>query len=223
MQNWKKAIVFGSIGIGAALVVTRRRPLGMAFAATGLAVLASEYPEKFEAVWENAPEYLQKGMQIFSTLQKMGEGFAEEAERRSVSAWRELRSPRQLCAPARMPPAGIPCSLRLHSIPNCLRASGLSRSGVHCGYHTMLTVALPTPGIRSRRCCECRAWAMPRSTSCGIRNGRPSGSVPMRASNWELSEVLRQLLRAVGAQIAPGADAPPFRFLGKTFSHFFQR
>jgi hypothetical protein len=43
-------------------------------------------------VWENAPEYLQKGMQIFSTLQKMGEGFAEEAERRSVSAWRDLRS-----------------------------------------------------------------------------------------------------------------------------------
>ena len=74
------------------LIVTGRRPLGMAFAAGGLAVLASEYPEKFEAVWENAPEYLQKGMQIFATLQKLGEGFAEEAERRSVSAWREVRS-----------------------------------------------------------------------------------------------------------------------------------
>ena len=70
MQSWKKVIVFGSIGVGAALVIARRRPLGMAFAAAGLAVLASEYPEKFEAVWENAPEYLQKGMQIFSTLQK---------------------------------------------------------------------------------------------------------------------------------------------------------
>jgi hypothetical protein len=92
MQSWKKVIVFGSIGVGAALVIARRRPLGMAFAAAGLAVLASEYPEKFEAVWENAPEYLQKGMQIFSTLQKMGEGFAEEAERRSVSAWRDLRA-----------------------------------------------------------------------------------------------------------------------------------
>jgi hypothetical protein len=92
MQNWKKAIVFTTIGVGTALVITRRRPLGMAFAAAGLAVLASEYPEKFEAVWENAPEYLQKGMQIFSTLQKMGEGFAEEAERRSVSAWRDMRA-----------------------------------------------------------------------------------------------------------------------------------
>ena len=92
MQSWKKAVVFGSIGAGAMLIVAGRRPLGMAFAAGGLAVLASEYPEKFEAVWENAPDYLQKGMQIFSTLQKLGEGFAEEAERRSVSAWREARS-----------------------------------------------------------------------------------------------------------------------------------
>jgi hypothetical protein len=91
MQSWKKAIVLGSIGVGAMLIITRRRPLGMAFTAAGLAVLASEYPEKFEAVWESAPEYLQKGMQIFSTLQKLGEGFAEEAERRSVTAWRDVR------------------------------------------------------------------------------------------------------------------------------------
>ena len=92
MESWKKAVVAGSIGIGAVLIARGRRPLGMAFAAAGLAMLASEYPEKFEAVWENAPDYLQKGLQIFSTLQKMGEGFAEEAERRSVHAWRQVRS-----------------------------------------------------------------------------------------------------------------------------------
>jgi len=92
MQNWKKAFVFGSIGAGAVLIFTGRRPVGMACAAAGLAVLASEYPEKFEAVWESAPDYLRKGMQIFATLQKVGEGFAEEAERRSVSAWRNVRS-----------------------------------------------------------------------------------------------------------------------------------
>ena len=92
MQNWKKAVVYGSIGAGAVLILTGRRPVGMAFAAAGLAVLASEYPEKFEAVWDNAPDYLQKGIQIFGTLQKLGEGFAEEAERRSVSAWRDVKS-----------------------------------------------------------------------------------------------------------------------------------
>ena len=92
MQNWKKALVFGSIGAGAVLIITGRRPAGMACAAAGLAVLASEYPERFEAVWENAPDYLQKGMQIFGTLQKLGENFAEEAERRSVNTWRTIRS-----------------------------------------------------------------------------------------------------------------------------------
>jgi hypothetical protein len=92
MQNWKKAVVFGSIGAGAVLILTGRRPAGMACAAAGLAVLASEYPEKFEAAWESAPDYLQKGMQIFATLRKIGEGFAEEAECRSVSAWRNVRS-----------------------------------------------------------------------------------------------------------------------------------
>lgn len=92
MQGWKRALVFGTLGTGAALILTGRRSAGMAVAAGGLAVLASEYPEKFEAVWENAPDYLQKGMQIFSTLQKLGEGFAEQAERRSVSAWRDIRS-----------------------------------------------------------------------------------------------------------------------------------
>jgi hypothetical protein len=92
MQGWKRAVVFGSIGVGAAFIIFGRRPLGMAFAAGGLAVLASEYPEKFEDIWENAPDYLNKGIQIFGTLQKLGEGFAEEAERRSVRAWRQVRS-----------------------------------------------------------------------------------------------------------------------------------
>jgi hypothetical protein len=92
MQSWKKAVIFGSIGAGAMLIINGRRPLGTAFTAAGLAVLASEYPEKFEALYENAPEYLQKGIQIFSTLQKLGEGFAEEVERGSVSPWRQVRS-----------------------------------------------------------------------------------------------------------------------------------
>lgn len=90
MENWKKAVVFGSIGAGALLMLTRRRPLGMALAAGGLAVLASEYPEKFEGVLENAPDYLHKGMEILASLKKVGEGFAEEAERRSVNAWRDM-------------------------------------------------------------------------------------------------------------------------------------
>ena len=86
MENWKKAVVFGSIGAGALLILAGRRPLGMMLAAGGLAVLASEYPEQFEGFWENAPDYLSRGREVFATLKKVGEGFAEEAERRSVNA-----------------------------------------------------------------------------------------------------------------------------------------
>jgi len=92
MQNWKKAVVFGSIGAGAVLLISGRRPIGMAFAAAGLAVLASEYPEKFEAVFEDAPDYLQKGMHILSKVQKLTQGLAEQAEQQGVKAWREVRS-----------------------------------------------------------------------------------------------------------------------------------
>ena len=92
MQNWKKAVVFGSIGAGAVLALTGRRAAGMAVAAGGLALLASEYPERFEGIWENAPDYLQKGMQIFATLQKVGGDFVEESERRSVNAWRDMQA-----------------------------------------------------------------------------------------------------------------------------------
>jgi hypothetical protein len=92
MQNWKKAVVFGSIGAGAMLILSGRRSVGMAVAAGGLAVLASEYPEKFEGIWENAPDYLHKGMEIFATLQKVGADFAEDAERHSANAWRDMHA-----------------------------------------------------------------------------------------------------------------------------------
>jgi hypothetical protein len=92
MQNWKKVVVFGSIGAGAMLILIGRRTVGMAVAAGGLAVLASEYPEKFEGIWENAPDYLHRGMEIFATLQKVGADFAEDAERRSVNAWRDMEA-----------------------------------------------------------------------------------------------------------------------------------
>jgi hypothetical protein len=91
MQNWKKAVVFGSLGAGAVLFATGRRPVGIALAAGGLALLASEYPEKFEAVWENAPDYVNKATQIFAVISKVSERFAEQAERRSVESWNRMR------------------------------------------------------------------------------------------------------------------------------------
>ena len=52
MQNWKKAIVFGSIGVGAALVFTRRRP------GTGrLVILSGATASRSEAVAESKDPY----------------------------------------------------------------------------------------------------------------------------------------------------------------------
>ena len=92
MQSWKKVAVFGAVGVGAALLLTGRRPLGLAFAAGGLALLASEYPEKFEGLLEDAPDYLNKGMEILVTLKKVGEDFADNAERRSRNALRDMEA-----------------------------------------------------------------------------------------------------------------------------------
>jgi hypothetical protein len=60
--------------------------------AGGLALLASEYPEKFEGLLEDAPDYLNKGMEILATMKKVGEGFVDDAERRSVNAWRDMNA-----------------------------------------------------------------------------------------------------------------------------------
>lgn len=90
MQNWKKALVYGAVGAGAVLALTGRRKVGIASIAGGLALLASEYPERFEAIWENAPEYVDRASQIFAALSRMSEKFAEDAERRSVDAYEQV-------------------------------------------------------------------------------------------------------------------------------------
>lgn len=91
MVNWKKAVVIGSVTAGALLLIKGRRPAGAALATVGLVVLASEYPEQFEHVWDNAPDYISRGAQIFSTVQKVAERFADEVQRGGVAgALREI-------------------------------------------------------------------------------------------------------------------------------------
>ena len=84
MQNWKKVLALGFVGGGATLAFSGRRSLGIASVAGGLALLASEYPEQFEAIWEKAPEYVHRAGEIFATLSHLSEKFAEEAKRRGV-------------------------------------------------------------------------------------------------------------------------------------------
>lgn len=91
MQNWKKILVCTAVGGGTLLALSGRRNLGIASIAGGLALLASEYPERFESVWENAPEYVNRASQILAALSRVSEKFAEDAERRSVDGYQQFR------------------------------------------------------------------------------------------------------------------------------------
>jgi len=92
MKTWKRAVVAGSLGAGALLVITGKRPAGLAAATVGLAILASEYPESFERIWEHAPDYVTRGIQIFQTLSQITERFAEQASHHGIEgAWGEVR------------------------------------------------------------------------------------------------------------------------------------
>ncbi len=87
MQNWKRALIFGSFGAGAFFLITGRRSAGIVLATVGAAALASEYPEKVEALWRNAPYYLEKGNQLVSLMAQVGEQI-------SRGDWREIISQR---------------------------------------------------------------------------------------------------------------------------------
>ncbi len=91
MKNWKKAVTIGSLGAGAFLLITGKRPAGLAATTVGLALLASEYPEKFETVWEYAPDYINRGVQIFQTLTQLAERFAERVPREVERSWNRTR------------------------------------------------------------------------------------------------------------------------------------
>ncbi len=92
MKNWKRAVIIGSLGAGGVLLITGKRPAGIAAATVGLAMLASEYPDKFEAIWEHAPDYVTRGIQIFQTLSQIAERFAEQATHHGIEgAWSEVR------------------------------------------------------------------------------------------------------------------------------------
>src|SRR5271155_6054759 len=68
MEAWKKAVVAGSIGAATVLFLKKKYPAGVLATGVGLAVVASEFPEKFEKVRRGLPGY------FFPGLQGMGMG-----------------------------------------------------------------------------------------------------------------------------------------------------
>ena len=90
MESWKKAVIAGSAGAAAILLVKGRRPAGVLAAGVGLAVLASEYPEKFARIREEIPSYVQQGTRFVDMAMKIGGKIGELVERRASGLVHEL-------------------------------------------------------------------------------------------------------------------------------------
>lgn len=90
MEAWKKAAVLSSIAGAAILFMKKRYAAGVLSTGVGLAVLASEYPEKFEQVRQALPDYFERGMQVMELAAKAGRRITEAAGRSAVDAWDEI-------------------------------------------------------------------------------------------------------------------------------------
>ena len=92
MDGWKKAVVVGSVGASAVLFLKKKWPAGVLMGGVALAVLASEYPEKFESVQNVLPEYFQKGMRLMEVVSRAGQKIAQFAEQGGQGIWDEISS-----------------------------------------------------------------------------------------------------------------------------------
>ena len=65
---------------------------GVLAAGVGVAMLAAEYPEKFEQIRNDLPQYVDRGTKFLDMVTRMGSRFASLAEDRGLSMWEELSS-----------------------------------------------------------------------------------------------------------------------------------
>jgi hypothetical protein len=90
MNSWKKAAFAGSIGVAAILFLKKKHAAGVLATGVGLAVLASEYPEKFEKARKALPEYFDRGMQVMEMAARAGKRITEAAGQSAYEAWEEI-------------------------------------------------------------------------------------------------------------------------------------
>jgi hypothetical protein len=90
MDGWKKAVVAGAVGVATVLFLKKKYPAGVLAGGVGLAVLASEYPEKFEGVRRALPQYFERGMQVMEMAARAGKRITAAAGRGAYEAWDEV-------------------------------------------------------------------------------------------------------------------------------------
>lgn len=90
MESWKKALLVGAVGSAAILFMKKRYPAGVLATGVGLALLASEYPEKFDDVRRALPDYFERGMQVMEMAGRAGRRITQAAGQSAWDAWEEI-------------------------------------------------------------------------------------------------------------------------------------
>jgi len=90
MENWKRAVIAGSVGAATLLLLKGKRPAAVLVGGVGLAVLASEYPTQFAQILEELPSYVRQGTKFLDLAMKIGSRLEELAEKRAARAFEEL-------------------------------------------------------------------------------------------------------------------------------------
>jgi len=90
MENWKRAVIAGSVGAATLLLLKGKRPAAVLVGGVGLAVLASEYPNQFEKIREELPSYVRQGAKFLDLAMQIGSRIEELAEKRAARAFEEL-------------------------------------------------------------------------------------------------------------------------------------
>ncbi len=90
MENWKRAVIAGSVGTAAMLLLKGRRPAAVLVGSVGLAVLASEYPNQFVRIREELPSYVRQGTRFLDLAMKIGSRIEKLVEKRAAQAFEEL-------------------------------------------------------------------------------------------------------------------------------------
>jgi hypothetical protein len=87
MESWKKAAVAGAIGAATVLFLRKKYPAGVLATGVGLAVLASEFPDKFEKVRHSLPDYFDRSMRVMEMAARAGKRISDAAGRSAIDAW----------------------------------------------------------------------------------------------------------------------------------------
>jgi hypothetical protein len=90
MENWKRAVIAGSAGAATILMLKGKGTAGVLVGGVGLAVLASEYPEKFEQIRDEIPSYVRQGTRFLDLSMKIGAKIGQLVERRAAGLLEEL-------------------------------------------------------------------------------------------------------------------------------------